>query len=282
MQSLNAIADVRRQVADWHRAGERVALVPTMGNLHEGHLVLVDRAREQADRVVVSVFVNPTQFVQGEDFDSYPRTPEEDAELLRRRRADVVFLPEEAEIYPRGREGISFVEVPGISEQLCGASRPGHFRGVATVVMKLFHIVQPDVAIFGEKDFQQLAVLRRMAEDLSMAVELVGVSTVRETDGLAMSSRNRYLSPNERQKAPALYRMLMGLAAHIESGERDIMKLEGEGMARLAEAGFEPEYVSVRRADDLQLPRGDEKDLVLLAAARLGRARLIDNLIVTV
>ncbi|WP_303902109.1 pantoate--beta-alanine ligase [Thiohalomonas denitrificans] len=282
MQSLNAIADVRCQVADWHRAGERVALVPTMGNLHEGHLVLVDRAREQADRVVVSVFVNPTQFVQGEDFDSYPRTPGEDAELLRVRRADVMFLPEEAEIYPRGREGNSFVEVPGISEQLCGASRPGHFRGVATVVMKLFNIVQPDVAIFGEKDFQQLAVLRRMAEDLSMAVKLVGVPTLRETDGLAMSSRNRYLSPNERQKAPALYRMLKGLAARIESGERDIMRLEGEGMARLAEAGFEPEYVSVRRADDLQLPRGDENALVLLAAARLGRARLIDNLKLTV
>ncbi len=278
MRTVNAIADVRSSVTAWRRAGERIALVPTMGNLHEGHLILVDRAREVADRIVVSIFVNPTQFVQGEDFDAYPRTPEEDSEALRVRGADLLFLPDEVEIYPRGREGISYVEVPGVSEGLCGASRPGHFRGVATVVTKLFNIVQPDAAIFGEKDFQQLAVLRQMAADLSMSVELVGVPTVREHDGLAMSSRNRYLSPNERQKAPVLYRTLKGLAERLQSGERDIVTLEREGMARLADAGFEPEYVSVRRTEDLGPPDGGEDVLVVLAAARLGRARLIDNL----
>ena len=278
MLFLNTIADVRSQLAAWRRAGEQIALVPTMGNLHDGHLRLVDTARNLAERVVVSVFVNPTQFVQGEDFDSYPRTPEQDAESLRERGADLMFMPEEKEIYPRGREGISFVEVPGVSEGLCGSSRPGHFRGVATVVLKLFNIIQPDVALFGEKDFQQLAVLRRMVVDLSVPVELVGVPTVRESDGLAMSSRNRYLSPNERQKAPALYRTLKGVAECLESGERDIVTLEREAMARLAGAGFEPEYVSVRCADDLAPAGGDEGALVVLAAARLGRARLIDNL----
>ena len=190
MITQRSINGVREQVRAWHRAGERVAFVPTMGNLHAGHMSLVARARELADRVVVSIFVNPLQFSAGEDLSAYPRTPEEDAAMLQAAGVELLFLPEETEIYPRGREGVTFVEVPGISDLLCGASRPKHFRGVATVVCKLFNIVQPDVACFGEKDFQQLAVLRRMVVELDIPVEMVGVATLREADGLAMSSRN--------------------------------------------------------------------------------------------
>ncbi len=280
MQIQRTINGVREQVRAWQLAGERVAFVPTMGNLHAGHLSLVARARELADRVVVSIFVNPLQFSAGEDLSAYPRTPEEDAAHLVEAGVDMLFLPEEAEIYPRGRDGLTFVEVPGISDLLCGASRPGHFRGVATVVCKLFNIVQPDVACFGEKDFQQLAVLRRMVNELDIPVEMIGVPTMRESDGLAMSSRNGYLTEAERESAPALYRTLQEMAQRLRAGESDYLLLQREGAAALEKAGFRPDYLEIRRADDLLPPQGGEVSLVILAAAWLGRARLIDNLLI--
>lgn len=280
MITRQTIADVRAQVQAWHRAGERVAFVPTMGNLHAGHLALVARARELAERVVVSIFVNPLQFGEGEDLEAYPRTPEEDRQQLQAAGADLLFMPSEQEIYPGGREGVTFVEVPGISGLLCGASRPGHFRGVATVVCKLFNIVQPDVACFGQKDFQQLAVLRRMVSELNMPLEVVGVPTVREVDGLAMSSRNGYLNAAERKIAPRLYQTLQALAERVQRGERDYPALEASGRQMLQQGGLQPDYLVLRRASDLLPPQGDEASLVLLAAAYLGRARLIDNLLI--
>lgn len=280
MQIQRTIKGVREQVRAWQLAGERVAFVPTMGNLHAGHLSLVSRARELADRVVVSIFVNPLQFSAGEDLSAYPRTPEEDAAYLLEAGVEMLFLPEEAEIYPHGREGVTFVEVPEISDLLCGASRPGHFRGVATVVCKLFNIVQPDVACFGEKDFQQLAVLRRMVNELDIPVEMIGVPTMREADGLAMSSRNGYLTEAERAIAPALYRTLQQMAQRLRDGESDYLLLQREGAAALEKAGLRPDYLEIRRADDLLPAQGGEASLVILAAAWLGRARLIDNLLI--
>jgi pantoate--beta-alanine ligase len=280
MQCIETIPELRRLIASWRRSGERIAFVPTMGNLHDGHLSLVERARGLGERVVVSIFVNPLQFGEGEDLAAYPRTPEEDAARLHQAGVDLLFRPREAEVYPHGRAGQTFVEVPGISDILCGASRPGHFRGVATVVAKLFNLVQPDVACFGEKDYQQLTVLRRMVADLNMPVELVGVPTMREADGLAMSSRNGYLTAEERQLAPALYRTLQQLAARIGDGERDWPRLEREAGEALSQAGLRPDYVSIRRAGDLAEPAAEDRALVVLAAAFLGRARLIDNLLI--
>lgn len=280
MQVETAIQGVRRSVADWRKLGQRVALVPTMGNLHEGHLALVRQARTLADRVAVSIFVNPLQFGPGEDLEAYPRTESEDTRKLQDEGADLLFLPSEQEMYPRGREGVAYVEVPGISEDLCGAGRPGHFRGVATVVTKLLNIVQPDIAVFGQKDYQQLLVIGRLVEDLCLPVEVVAGATVRESDGLAMSSRNAYLTGEQRQQAARLYGTLREIGRRIEEGERDYRGLEAFGTAGLAQAGFEPEYLSIRRAEDL-VPAGPESPrLVLLAAARLGRARLIDNLLI--
>ena len=280
MQTVDTIAQLREQLAVWRGMGERIAFVPTMGNLHAGHLSLVARARELAERVVVSIFVNPLQFAQGEDLDAYPNTPVEDSEKLLQAGVDLLFRPQEREVYPRGREGVTFVEVPGISDILCGASRPGHFRGVATVVAKLFNIVQPDVACFGEKDYQQLTVLRRMVADLNIPLEVVGVATEREPDGLAMSSRNGYLTADERQTAPHLYQTLQELAGYLRNGKKDWAQLELQAGERLASAGLRPDYVSIRRADDLGLPNRADTSLVILAAAFLGRARLIDNLLI--
>lgn len=280
MQFFQAIDAVRAQVRAWHRRGERVAFVPTMGNLHRGHLALMEQARGQADRLVVSVFVNPLQFGEGEDLEAYPRTLERDREAVAAAGADLLFAPSESEMYPRGRAGVTRVAVPGLSDELCGAGRPGHFQGVATVVAKLFHIVEPDVAVFGEKDYQQLVVLRRMVEDLDFAVEVVAGPTVREADGLALSSRNGYLTSEERAIAPALYAALRQAAADLAAGTgREAV--ERAGWAALEAAGFIPEYFSVRRAADLAPPGAEETDRVVLAAARLGRARLIDNLRVT-
>ncbi len=278
MERLDDIPAVRRQLRQWRDAGERVALVPTMGNLHEGHLALVEAARAQCPRVVVSIFVNPLQFGPGEDFDRYPRTEEQDARRLEALGVDGLFLPEERVLYPRGRETVTRIHVPGVSEGLCGAARPGHFDGVATVVAKLFNIVGPDVAVFGRKDYQQLCVIRRMVADLDLPVEVVGVPTVREADGLAMSSRNAYLSPEQRRRAPALHRVLVESAERLRAGE-PVASVEAAASAALAEAGLEPEYVAVRRAGDLARPAPGEAR-VILAAARLGRARLIDNLAV--
>lgn len=277
MITLNTIVDLRRQVRQWRSEGERIALVPTMGNLHAGHLTLVRAALEMADRVVVSIFVNPLQFGAGEDFDSYPRTMQQDAAALTETGADLLFAPAVDEVYTRPQALQTRVEVPGLSDILCGASRPGHFVGVATVVCKLFNMVQPDIALFGQKDYQQLLVIRHMAEDLCIPVEIIGVQTVREEDGLAMSSRNGYLTAGERSQAPELYRIMLATAAAIESGQRDYAKLEAEARQALEKAGFGPDYYSIRRAGDLAEPTGVEDSLIILAAAYLGRARLIDN-----
>ncbi|MGE0081763.1 MAG: pantoate--beta-alanine ligase [Thiohalomonadaceae bacterium] len=281
MYQVTAIAALRQQVRAWRAADDSVAFVPTMGNLHAGHIALVKRARELAARVVVSVFVNPLQFGPNEDLDAYPRTPEQDAARLAEAGADLLFLPAEAEMYPQGREGVTYVEVPGLSDILCGASRPGHFRGVATVVSKLFHIVQPDVAVFGQKDFQQLAIIRRMVADLDFPIAIEGVATMREADGLAMSSRNGYLSAEERSRAPGLYQVLSQVSVGLKAGRRDFAALEQEAADELRSRGFEPDYVSIRRAADLAPPAQTDGELVVLAAARLGRTRLIDNLLIT-
>jgi pantoate--beta-alanine ligase len=262
----------------WRDAGERLALVATMGNLHQGHLKLVHEARAHAQRVAVSIFVNPLQFGANEDFHGYPRTLQDDRQRLLEAGVDLLFAPGVTEIYPRGQAGHCLVMVPLLSEQLCGQSRPGHFSGVATVVCKLLNLLQPEVALFGEKDYQQLLVIRRMVADLAMPVRLVGVPTVREADGLAMSSRNRYLDAGERRQAPALYATLCSLGEALRQGQRDYLALERQGMERLGAAGFAADYVSVRRAQDLQPPGPDDNALVVLAAARLGNARLIDNL----
>lgn len=276
MHRVEQLQDLRAQVAGWRAGGERVAFVPTMGNLHAGHLTLVREARTRATRVVASIFVNPLQFGPGEDLDAYPRTLDADSRQLAEVGCDLLFAPSAQVVYPRGQIGQTRVEVPGLSDILCGASRPGHFIGVATVVCKLFNMVQPDVALFGEKDFQQLLVIRRLVEDLAMAVEIVGVPTVREADGLAMSSRNGYLSPAEREQAPALYRALTSAAQALREG-RAIDEVEQAALSRLAAAGLRPDYVTVRVAGDLTPATPDDIDLVVLAAAHLGRARLIDN-----
>ncbi|HEY0719804.1 MAG TPA: pantoate--beta-alanine ligase, partial [Gammaproteobacteria bacterium] len=221
MQTVTTIAELRAIITGWRKSGQRIAFVPTMGNLHRGHTTLIDAAKQYAERVVASIFVNPLQFGRGEDFGSYPRTPEADGAALADHGTDLLFLPSEAEIYPKGRDDVTVVDVPGISETLCGESRPGHFRGVATVVAKLFNIVQPDVALFGLKDYQQVAVLRRMVRDLNFPIAIVGVPTVRDADGLALSSRNGYLTSDERQRAPLLYQTLRFVAERLKAGERD-------------------------------------------------------------
>lgn len=271
-------AEVRSICRGWRCSGQRIALVPTMGNLHEGHAALIRQAVELADRVVVSNFVNPTQFGPAEDLDRYPRTPEHDAQMCARLDVDLVFAPTVSEMYPAGLSETPRVEIPGLSAILCGASRPGHFSGVATVVAKLLNIVEPDYAVFGEKDFQQLVVIKRLVEALCFAVVIVGVPIWREPDGLAMSSRNQYLSAAERKRAPELYRTLGELAQTVAGGERDFAALEAAALDRLRGLGFEPDYVSVRDAGNLTAPRAETRDLVVLAAARLGKARLIDNI----
>ncbi|MEQ6342364.1 MAG: pantoate--beta-alanine ligase [Gammaproteobacteria bacterium] len=278
MHTVRAIADVRSMVRLWRGQDERIAFVPTMGNLHAGHIHLVNQARHRADRVVVSIFVNPMQFGENEDFASYPRTLSEDSIKLAENGAHLLFVPESGEIYPRGVAGATRVEVPGISDILCGASRPGHFTGVATVVNTLFNIVQPDMALFGEKDYQQLLVIRRMVADLCLPVTVVGVPTVREPDGLAMSSRNSYLSAEERARAPQIYRVLCQAKERIQGGEVNYTAIESEAGQALTAAGFHPDYVSVRRAEDLMPASVADHALMILAAARLGKTRLIDNL----
>jgi pantoate--beta-alanine ligase len=268
--------ELRERVQQWRRRGERIAFVPTMGNLHAGHGSLVQQASTLADHVIASIFVNPLQFGPNEDFAAYPRTPEDDRKLLESLHVEVLFAPEVVDIYPRGQETTARVHVPGLEDILCGAFRPGHFMGVATVVTKLLNLVQPDVALFGEKDFQQLMVIRRAAEDLCMPIEIVGVPTAREVDGLAMSSRNRYLTPEQRAVAPSIFAALDRARVAVESGARDYSALEKQGIESLQQAGFRPDYFSIRDALTLQEP-GDSPDLVVLTAARIGRARLIDN-----
>jgi pantoate--beta-alanine ligase len=282
---LDVIADkesLRELLSDWRQGGDHIALVPTMGNLHDGHLALVDIARQNAERVVVSIFVNPTQFAEGEDFENYPRTLEVDKRKLRRAKADVLFVPEVETMYPFGTDTAASIRLPVLTDELCGQSRPGHFDGVTSVVSRLFSLVQPDVAVFGQKDYQQLAVIRRFVEDMSLPVEIISAPTVREEDGLAMSSRNQYLSEDERQVAPRLYATLEEVADSLESGNEDYAGLEQAAMDSLRSYGFDPEYVSIRRAESLDAPDRDTDELVVLAAARLGKARLIDNVLVHV
>ncbi len=280
MKMLQTIAEVRQQVRAWKQAGESVALVPTMGNLHEGHLRLVDEARGNSDRVVATVFVNPAQFGPGEDYESYPRTLDADRELLSARGTDLLFAPPVEEMYPRPNR--AWVDVEELDRHLCGASRPGHFRGVCTVVSKLFLIVEPDSAFFGEKDYQQLAILRRMTEDLCFPVEIHGVATAREPDGLAMSSRNRYLTDSERSLAPELYRHLQLARQAIIDGERDYASLAREMEKGLKNLGFTPDYFSVVEAASLAPAGPEDRELLVAAAARLGATRLIDNIGVTI
>jgi pantoate--beta-alanine ligase len=281
LRIVATVADLRAAVAALRRRGERIGLVPTMGNLHQGHLSLIDTARAHgAGGVVVSIFVNPLQFGPKEDFAAYPRTPEDDHAALAGKDVALVFAPTVEEMYPDGQAATTRVEVPGLSAILCGRFRPGHFVGVATVVTKLFNMVQPDLAVFGEKDYQQVLVIRRMTRDLCLPLEIVASSTIREEDGLAMSSRNRFLSAEERARAPELQRALREGAAAVESGELPLAAIEERGMARLEAAGFRPEYFAVRDALTLAEPAPDQPRLVVLAAAWLGKTRLIDNLAV--
>lgn len=271
--------DALREALDGERAARRrVALVPTMGNLHAGHVALARRGRALADFVVATIFVNPFQFGANEDFDSYPRTFEQDLARLAEVGCDMVFAPQGATVYPHGPDRITRVEVPGLGDILCGQSRPGFFRGVATVVNILFNMVQPDVAIFGKKDYQQLLIIERMVADLRMRIRIEGVDTVREADGLAMSSRNAYLSAQERARAPAIHHALLEARDALRTGERDLARVQARGRESIASAGLEPDYFEVRRARDLQPSTGPGDALLVLAAARLGKARLIDNL----
>ncbi|ASJ97929.1 pantoate--beta-alanine ligase [Shewanella marisflavi] len=277
MYTTQDIAEIRSKVRQWKRAGETVAFVPTMGNLHQGHITLVTEALKQADHVVVSIFVNPMQFGQNEDLDAYPRTLAADQAALEAAGAELLFTPTPAIIYPKGMDQQTFVEVPGLSDELCGASRPGHFRGVTTIVCKLFNIVQPDVALFGKKDFQQLMVIKAMVEDLSLPIEIIGVDTIREDSGLAMSSRNGYLSEEQKQQAAQLKRTLDEMAKAITAGQA-IPNVVQRAQEQLHQAGFKPDYLSVRNAANLQAVGDDDKQLVILAAAFMGSTRLIDNL----
>lgn len=277
MQNFTTISDLRDARKNWRQAGKTVGFVPTMGNLHNGHLQLVREAKKHCDIVVVSIFVNPMQFGANEDLDAYPRTLEDDQNKLMSLDVDALFLPTADIMYPKGLEQQTFVEVPGISDVVCGASRPGHFRGVATVVTKLFNMVQPDNAFFGEKDYQQLQVIKALVEDLSMDIQIVGVPTEREASGLAMSSRNGYLTDEQRQIAPELNQLMLSLRDDILRGERDYPALESHYSARLNDAGFNTDYVTVRHARTLQNATPDDKEVVILIAAFLGTTRLIDN-----
>jgi pantoate--beta-alanine ligase len=277
METVTTVTAVRERVRAWHREGLRVAFVPTMGNLHAGHVSLIEAARRHGDRFVASIFVNPMQFGPNEDFAHYPRTPHQDEQMLATAGCNLMFMPDVAEIYPNGSERATRVEVPSLSRILCGEFRPGHFEGVTTVVATLFNIVQPDVAVFGEKDFQQLTVIRRMAADLCIPVQIMGAPTVRDEDGLAMSSRNQYLTDQERRIAPRIYEILTATAKRLQSDDNDFASLERKGSQLLEAAGLKPDYFAVREAKDLGTPRPDSNHLVVLTAARLGKARLIDN-----
>ncbi len=281
MRIVTVVDDLRAAVADARREGRRIGFVPTMGNLHEGHASLVRLAREQADFVVASVFVNPTQFGPNEDFARYPRTPDADAGRLAANGCDLLFLPDVATMYPSGTARAVRVSVPAITEVLDGASRPGHFDGVATVVTRLFNLVQPDDAIFGRKDFQQLLVVRALVRDLAFPIRIIGAPIVREANGLAMSSRNQYLEPSLRARAAALFEALSGMAASVRASGQTLPAIEAVAMQRLRDAGFDPDYAVVRRSDDLGVPTDAERaGLVVLGAARLGGVRLIDNILI--
>lgn len=277
MQTFADISALREQIKQYKREGRRVAFVPTMGNLHEGHLTLVRKAREEGNVVMVSIFVNPMQFDRADDLNNYPRTLDEDLSKLNAEAVDLVFTPTPEIMYPQGLEKQTFVEVPGLSHMLEGASRPGHFRGVATIVAKLFNIVQPNVACFGEKDFQQLAVIRQMVSDLCMDIEIVGVPTVREMDGLAMSSRNGLLTLDERQRAPVLARTMRWISSALRGGRDDYASIIEDASDQLRAAGLQPDELFIRDAKTLQLISNETTQAVILVSAFLGKVRLIDN-----
>lgn len=280
MLIIETLPLLRQQIRRLRMEGKRVALVPTMGNLHDGHMKLVDEAKARADVVVVSIFVNPMQFDRPEDLARYPRTLQEDCEKLNKRKVDLVFAPSVKEIYPNGTETHTYVDVPGLSTMLEGASRPGHFRGVSTIVSKLFNLVQPDIACFGEKDFQQLALIRKMVADMGFDIEIVGVPIMRAKDGLALSSRNGYLTAEQRKIAPGLYKVLSSIADKLQAGERDLDEIIAIGGQELNEKGFRSDDIQIRDADTLLEVSENSKRAVILVAAWLGDARLIDNKLV--
>ena len=273
-ESIQGLRDFTKQ-----NGAKKIALVPTMGNLHQGHLDLVNRARELADIVIVSIFVNPLQFEAGGDLDNYPRTLKEDIEKLEKAGVDLLFVPDVNEIYGGDLSKTTQVIVPGISSLWCGASRDGHFEGVTTIVNKLFNLVQPDIAVFGEKDWQQLTIIRMMVKDLKMPVDIIGVPTRRESDGLAMSSRNIYLTAKEREIAPKLREVLLNIEKELVSGQNNLKKIIAQAIQALNQTGFKTDYLAICRQSDLQVASESDKDLVVLAAAYLGKARLIDNLV---
>lgn len=280
MLIIETLPLLRQHIRRLRMEGKRVALVPTMGNLHDGHMKLVDEAKARADVVVVSIFVNPMQFDRPEDLARYPRTLQEDSEKLNKRKVDLVFAPSAQEIYPQGTENHTFVYVPGLSTMLEGASRPGHFRGVSTIVSKLFNLIQPDIACFGEKDFQQLALIRKMVADMGFDIEIVGVPIIRAKDGLALSSRNGYLTSDQRKIAPGLYKVLSNVAEKLQNGERDQPEIIAIAEQELNEKGFRADDIQIRDADTLLDLTDSSKRAVILMAAWLGQARLIDNKIV--
>ncbi|GHF00558.1 pantoate--beta-alanine ligase [Thalassotalea profundi] len=277
MKTTNEIIEVRKQVKAWRKEGLTVAFVPTMGNLHSGHISLITEALQHADRIVASIFVNPMQFGANEDIDSYPRTMQADQEKLAAAGTDLLFTPTSDIIYPKGTDKQSYIEVPNVSEGYCGESRPGHFRGVATVVCKLFNIVQPDVACFGLKDYQQVQVIQTMVEDLSMPIKIIPVATVREASGLALSSRNGYLTEEEKKIAPALSQNIHWLAEKIQH-DTDFIGLAKQAASFIDNAGLKTDYIHICHAQTLQPASEDDTELVILAAAHCGKARLIDNL----
>lgn len=278
MISFDQIIPLQEQLAQWRNRNQTIALVPTMGNLHAGHLSLIDKAKQCADKTVVSIFVNPTQFVQGEDYENYPRTFEQDMDKLAEVGIDILFCPDVEKIYPDKMQLQSQVTVPELDSILCGKSRPGHFKGVATVVTKLFNIVKPDIAVFGEKDYQQLLIIRRITRDLFFRIEIISMPTVREADGLAMSSRNNYLNTAERKIAPLLFQTLKQIVDSIMAGDLAFTQHQKNAISKLDKAGFKTEYIRIRDAETLQKPAAG--DLVILAAAQLGKARLIDNVLI--
>jgi pantoate--beta-alanine ligase len=280
MQVVDSVIGLRTRIKTWRSQNEIIAFVPTMGNLHQGHLSLVQKARELADRVIVSIFVNPLQFNDKNDLTNYPRTLQEDIHLLTELDCDLVFTPDDSVMYPHGMAMQTSVHVPGMDDKLCGLGRPGHFDGVATVVTKLFNMVQPDIAVFGEKDYQQLLLIRQLVNDLNMPVDIVGAPTHRESSGLAMSSRNNRLSDDERAQAALLYQQLQAIKAALENGETDLDAVLNSAQTQLQENGFEPEYLEIRKAQDLTAYQVGEKTAVrILLAAKLGSVRLIDNIL---
>ncbi|WP_460046795.1 pantoate--beta-alanine ligase [Pseudomonas sp. S2_H01] len=281
MNTVKTVRELRAAVARARSEGKRIALVPTMGNLHSGHAALVTKAAQRADFVVATIFVNPLQFGPNEDLATYPRTLAADQEKLLQAGCHLLFTPTVEEMYPHGMADQTIVRVPVVSEGLCGGSRPGHFDGVSTVVSKLFNMVQPDIAIFGQKDFQQLAVVSALVRDLNMPIQIIGEPTVRAADGLALSSRNGYLTEAERATAPALYRVITHIGEALHNGEQNHAQLLDDGKKALEAAGFRPDYLEIRQAVTLRPATPDDHDLVVLGAAFLGKTRLIDNLHLT-